>query len=159
VTVEASPAAAFAPVRRIGGDQGWYCGNALWRLRGFLDLLVGGIGMRRGRRDPEFPHPGDALDFWRIEAYQPDRLLRLTAEMKLPGRAWLQFEVTPRTGSVSEIRQTAIFDPAGLAGLLYWYVLYPLHAIIFRGMLNGIAERATSGDAKKPRHIALEVLA
>jgi uncharacterized protein YbjT (DUF2867 family) len=159
VTVEAPPAAAFAPVRRIGGAQGWYCGNALWRLRGFLDLLVGGIGMRRGRRDPELPHPGDVLDFWRIEAYEPDRLLRLSAEMKLPGRAWLQFEVTAQIGGGSEIRQTAIFDPAGLAGLLYWYVLYPLHAIIFRGMLNGIAARATSGGAKTPRHITHEVLA
>ncbi len=159
VTVDSPPSAAFAPVRRIGGAQGWYCGNALWRLRGFLDLLVGGIGMRRGRRDPELPHPGDALDFWRIEAYEPDHLLRLVAEMKLPGRAWLQFEVTPRAGDVSEIRQTAIFDPAGLAGLLYWYALYPLHAIIFRGMLNGIAARATSGDTKKPRHITHEVLA
>jgi len=146
-------------VRRIGGAQGWYCGNALWRLRGFLDLLVGGIGMRRGRRDPEMPHAGDALDFWRVEAYEPDHLLRLAAEMKIPGRAWLQFEVTPRTGGGSEIRQTAIFDPAGLAGLLYWYALYPLHAIIFRGMLDGIAERAASGGAKTPRHITHEVLA
>ena len=159
VTVEAPPAAAFAPVRRIGGAQGWYFGNALWRLRGFLDLLVGGIGMRRGRRDPEMPHPGDVLDFWRIEAYEPDRLLRLAAEMKIPGRAWLQFEVTAQIGGGSEIRQTAIFDPAGLAGLLYWYVLYPLHAIIFRGMLDGIAARAASGDAKTPRHITHEVLA
>jgi uncharacterized protein YbjT (DUF2867 family) len=159
VMVEVPPAEAFAPVRRIGGARGWYCGNALWRLRGFLDLLVGGIGMRRGRRDPEVPHPGDVLDFWRIEAYESDRLLRLVAEMKLPGRAWLQFEVTAQIGGGSEIRQTAIFDPAGLGGLLYWYALYPLHAIIFRGMLDGIAERATSGDAKTPRHLTHEVLA
>jgi hypothetical protein len=157
VTVEAPPAAAFAPVRRIGGAQGWYCGNALWQLRGFLDLLVGGIGMRRGRRDPEVPHPGDALDFWRVEAYEPDRLLRLAAEMKIPGRAWLQFEVTPQGGG-SEIRQTAIFDPAGLAGLLYWYALYPLHAVIFRGMLAGIAARASSGGTRTPRPLAHEVL-
>jgi uncharacterized protein YbjT (DUF2867 family) len=159
VMVKALPGEAFAPVRRIGGARGWYCGNALWRLRGFLDLLVGGIGMRRGRRDPEVPHPGDALDFWRVETYEPDRLLRLAAEMKLPGRAWLQFEVTAQTGGVSEIRQTAIFDPAGLAGLLYWYALYPLHAIIFRGMLAGIAARAASGGEKTPRHIAHKVLA
>jgi len=144
VTVDVAPSVAFAPVRRIGGAQGWYCGNAVWRLRGFLDLLVGGIGMRRGRRDPEVPHPGDALDFWRVEAYEPDRLLRLAAEMKVPGRAWLQFEVTPKSGGGSEIRQTAIFDPAGLAGLLYWYALYPLHAVIFRGMLAGIAARASA---------------
>jgi uncharacterized protein YbjT (DUF2867 family) len=139
VTVKAPPAAAFAPVRRIGGAQGWYCGNPLWRLRGYVDLLVGGIGMRRGRRDPEVPHPGDALDFWRVEAYEPDRLLRLAAEMKIPGRAWLQFEVTPLDDARCEVRQTAIFDPAGLGGLLYWYALYPLHALIFRGMLSEIA--------------------
>jgi uncharacterized protein YbjT (DUF2867 family) len=159
VTVEVPPDAAFAPVRRIGGAQGWYCGNALWQLRGFLDLLVGGIGMRRGRRDPEIPHPGDALDFWRVEAYEPDHLLRLAAEMKIPGRAWLQFEVTSRTGGGSEIRQTAIFDPAGLAGLLYWYALYPLHAIIFRGMLDGIAARAASGGANTDRQVTSEVQA
>lgn len=144
ITVNAPPAEAFAPVRRIGGSRGWYYGNFLWRVRGFLDLLVGGIGMRRGRRDPEIPHPGDALDCWRVEAYEPDRLLRLTAEMKLPGRAWLQFEVTPQAGGRSEIRQTAIFDPAGLTGLLYWYALYSIHAVIFRGMLAGIAARATA---------------
>jgi uncharacterized protein YbjT (DUF2867 family) len=142
VAVGVPPAQAFAPVRRIGGTEGWYRGDALWRLRGFADLLVGGIGMRRGRRDQETPHPGDTLDCWRVEAYEPDRLLRLAAEMKLPGRAWLQFEVTPVPGGGSEIRQTAIFDPMGLAGLLYWYLLYPLHAVVFRGMLRGIAARA-----------------
>jgi len=159
VAVKVLPAAAFTPVRRIGGTQGWYCGNALWQLRGFLDLLVGGIGMRRGRRDPEVPHPGDALDFWRVEAYEPDRLLRLAAEMKIPGRAWLQFEVTPQAGGGTEIRQTAIFDPAGLAGLLYWYALYPLHAVIFRGMLAEIAARASSGGTRTPRDITHEVSA
>jgi uncharacterized protein YbjT (DUF2867 family) len=150
VTVEASPEEAFAPVRRIGGSSGWYFGNFLWRLRGFLDLMVGGIGMRRVRRDPEVPQPGDALDCWRVEAYEPNRLLRLVAEMKLPGRAWLQFEVTPQAGGRSQIRQTAIFDPAGLAGLLYWYALYPMHAIIFRGMLARIAAKAASGCSKVP---------
>lgn len=145
LVVAAAARDAFTPIRRIGGQQGWYWGNRLWRLRGFLDLLVGGVGMRRGRRDPETPHPGDALDFWRIEAYEPDRLLRLAAEMKLPGRAWLQFEVNPRTDGQCEIRQTAIFDPAGLAGLTYWYLLYPLHALIFRGMLGEIAARIEVG--------------
>jgi len=144
VTVNAPPAEAFAPVRQIGGSRGWYYGNFLWQVRGFLDLLVGGIGMRRGRRDSEIPHPGDTLDCWRVEAYEPDRLLRLAAEMKLPGRAWLQFELTPQKEGRSQIRQTAIFDPAGLAGRLYWYALYPVHAVIFRGMLAGIATRATS---------------
>lgn len=142
VVVPHPPAAAFAPIRRIGGQTGWYWGNWLWRLRGFLDLLVGGVGMRRGRRDPEHLAPGDTLDFWRVEAFEPDRLLRLSAEMKLPGRAWLQFEVTPRPDGGSEIRQTAIFDPVGLGGLLYWYALYPLHRLIFARMLRAIARAA-----------------
>ena len=145
VVVDAPPADAFAPIRRIGGTNGWYYGTFLWKLRGFLDLLVGGIGLRRGRKDPEELLPGDPLDFWRVEACEPDRLLRLTAEMKLPGRAWLQFEVTPLANGRSEIRQTAMFDPAGLAGLLYWYVLYPIHTVMFQGMLNRIAARATGG--------------
>jgi uncharacterized protein YbjT (DUF2867 family) len=141
-TVNASPAAAFKPVRRIGGRAGWYYGNWLWKLRGWLDLFVGGVGLRRGRRDPEWPRPGDAVDFWRVEAFEPDRLLRLAAEMKLPGRAWLEFEVTAN-GQSSTIRQTAIFDPVGLSGLAYWYALYPLHHFIFAGMLRGIVAAAT----------------
>lgn len=137
------PAQAFAPVRRIGGPTGWYYGDTLWRLRGFLDLLAGGVGLRRGRRDPETPTVGSALDFWRIEAYEPGRLLRLRAEMRLPGRAWLQFEVDgDGDGHGARIRQTAIFDPSGLAGLLYWYALLPLHRLVFAGMLDGIAQRA-----------------
>lgn len=145
VVVEAAPRRAFAPVMRLGGDSGWYWGNALWRIRGAFDLLAGGAGLRRGRRDPDSLRVGEALDFWRVEGYEPDRLLRLVAEMRLPGRAWLQFEVTPLDGARTEIRQTAIFDPAGLTGLLYWYVLYPAHALIFRGMLRAIAERAEKG--------------
>jgi uncharacterized protein YbjT (DUF2867 family) len=133
--------AAFAPILRIGGDAGWYYCNTLWRLRGALDLLVGGVGLRRGRRRADELHPGDALDFWRVESVEPDRLLRLRAEMKVPGRAWLQFETMPRTGG-TEIRQTAIFDASGLFGLAYWYALYPLHRFIFAGMLRGIADRA-----------------
>lgn len=140
--VEAPVSRAFAPVRRLGGSTGWYYGNALWKLRGALDLALGGVGLRRGRRDPERLRVGEPLDFWRIEGYEEDRLLRLAAEMHLPGRAWLQFEVKPLAASRSEIRQTAIFDPAGLAGLLYWYALYPIHSLIFAGMLRGIAARA-----------------
>lgn len=137
-TVAASPAVAFRAVERIGGASGWYYGDWLWNIRGAADLMVGGAGMRRGRRDPSKLRPGDALDFWRVEALEPDRLLRLRAEMKLPGRAWLQFEVTPEDAG-STIRQTAVFEPRGLAGLLYWYSLYPVHVLIFRGMLRGIA--------------------
>jgi uncharacterized protein YbjT (DUF2867 family) len=129
---------ASRPVLRIGGETGWYFGDFLWDLRGGLDLLVGGVGMRRGRRDPDHVVPGDTIDFWRVESVEPGRLLRLSAEMKLPGRAWLQFEIEPdERGSV--IRQTAIFDPVGLAGLLYWYGIFPLHVVVFRGMLRNIA--------------------
>ena len=100
--------------------------------------------MRRGRRDSEDLQVGDALDFWRVETYEPDRRLRLAAEMKLPGRAWLEFEVTEGVGG-SVIRQTAVFDPVGLGGLLYWYGVYPLHSLIFSGMLKAVARRAESG--------------
>ena len=139
--VPVSPAAAFAPIRRIGGGSGWYYGRFLWRLRGFADLLAGGIGLRRGRSHPTELREGDALDFWRVEAVEPDRLLRLRAEMKVPGRAWLQFETAPAPNG-TEIRQTAIFDASGLLGLAYWYALYPLHRFVFAGMLRGIADRA-----------------
>jgi uncharacterized protein YbjT (DUF2867 family) len=138
---------AFAPVRRIGGARGWYYLDWLWRLRGSMDLLVGGVGMRRGRPDAEQVRVGDTLDFWRVEAYEPDARLRLEAEMKLPGRAWLEFEVCARDATTSTIRQTAIFDPVGLAGLIYWYGIYPLHRAIFHGMLHAIARHARQGDA------------
>ena len=127
--------AAFDPIRRIGGEVGWYFGDALWRIRGALDRVVGGPGLRRGRRAAVDLRSGDALDFWRVEAYEPNRLLRLRAEMKLPGRAWLQFEAESENGD-SVLTQTAVFDPHGLAGLLYWYLLLPLHAVVFRGMLR-----------------------
>ena len=140
--VPVAPCTAFVPIRRIGGAQGWYYGNCLWHLRGFVDLLVGGVGVRRGRRDPENLRVGDALDFWRVEIFEPPHRLRLVAEMKLPGRAWLEYEVTGNQQQ-STIRQTAIFDPVGLSGLAYWYALYPLHQLVFCGMLRNIAKAAT----------------
>jgi hypothetical protein len=133
--------AAFAPIRRIGGNNGWYYADGLWKVRGFLDLLVGGVGLRRGRRNPDDLMPGDTVDFWRVESYEPNRRLRLVAEMKLPGRAWLEFEAEPvDNGTV--IHQTAVFDPVGLTGLLYWYAIYPLHQWVFRGMLREIGKQA-----------------
>lgn len=140
--VDVPPSCAFGPITRIGGRQGWYYGTWLWRLRGSADLLLGGVGMRRGRRDPDRLVVGDALDFWRVEAWEPDRRLRLSAEMKVPGRAWLEFEVVP-DGSGTIIHQTAVFDPIGLWGLLYWYSLVPVHGFIFGGMLREIARQAT----------------
>lgn len=140
--VECSAAAAFAPIERIGGGVGWYCADWIWRVRGFADLLFGGPGMRRGRRDPHHLAPGDTVDFWRVEAIEPGRVLRLSAQMKLPGRAWLQFEVERAEGGRSRIHQTALFDPRGLGGLVYWYALYPVHYLVFAGMLRGIARAA-----------------
>jgi uncharacterized protein YbjT (DUF2867 family) len=150
--VRASPEAAFAPIRRIGGSTGWYYGNMLWRIRGFVDILAGGAGLRHGRRSPDRLAVGDTVDFWRVEAVEENRLLRLASEMKLPGRAWLQFEVAPRTGK-SVITQTAMFDPVGVPGLLYWYALRPVHSLIFGGMLRGIAKAALQqpADTSMPR--------
>jgi hypothetical protein len=142
--VGVGPAEAFAPICRIGGETGWYAYGWLWRLRGFIDLLVGGVGLRRGRPTPEDLSVGDALDFWRVEAYEPARRLLLAAEMKLPGRAWLEFVVEPRQGGAT-IRQTALFDPVGLVGLAYWYLVYPLHRMIFSRMLENIARAANAG--------------
>jgi hypothetical protein len=133
------PAIAFMPIKRIGGKTGWYGWNWLWQLRGFLDLLIGGVGMRRGRPASDRLRVGDTVDFWRVEVFEPNRLLRLAAEMKLPGRAWLEFEVTGDNSSAT-IRQTAIFDPVGLVGLAYWYVLYPLHLLVFGSMLRQIVD-------------------
>ena len=144
IHVDVPAGKAFVPIERIGGQTGWYYGNWLWRLRGFVDLLAGGVGMRRGRPDPSHLHIGDPLDFWRVEAIVPDCSLRLQAEMKLPGRAWLEFEVTPDDDGGSTIRQTAIFDPVGIAGRAYWLALYPLHALVFSGMLRGIAAAASA---------------
>lgn len=140
--------ALFREVERIGGKRGWYFADALWRIRGAIDLLMGGVGMRRGRRDPETLMVGDALDWWRVESIDPGRMLRLAAEMKLPGRGWLQFEVSDLEGS-SELRLTVEFDPLGLFGLLYWYSVYPFHALVFRGMLRSMVRTAELGQAGK----------
>lgn len=151
VTVPLPADAAFAPIQRIGGKTGWYYGNFLWKLRGFIDLLLGGVGLRRGRRDPVQIAVGDTLDCWRVDRFEPDHRLRLFAEMKLPGRAWLEFEVEPSGPEESTIRQTAIFDPIGLFGLIYWYGIWPLHQFVFAGMLNGIARAAQRQDAAPSR--------
>jgi uncharacterized protein YbjT (DUF2867 family) len=135
--VTAESRQAFQPIQRLGGNVGWYYASWLWSFRGLIDLLAGGVGARRGRRSRDHLVAGDTVDFWRVEAIVPNELLRLRAEMKLPGRAWLQFEVI-EAGAGSVIRQTAMFDPLGMLGLLYWYGLYPLHKLVFAGMLRGI---------------------
>ncbi len=157
--VAAPPERVFAEVERLGGDVGWPYANPLWRLRGLVDRAVGGVGMRLGRRDPDRLRVGDAVDFWRVEEVRRPTgdgaaadgapaagLLRLRAEMKVPGRAWLQYEVTPLDGGTrSRLVQTAFFEPKGLPGLAYWYALYPVHGLIFRGMVRTLARRATGG--------------
>lgn len=141
--IAAPPEQVFAEVERIGGDAGWPYLNILWRIRGLMDRMVGGVGMRLGRRDPERLRVGDALDFWRVEEVRRPELLRLRAEMKVPGRAWLQYEVVPE-GAGSRLVQTALFEPKGLPGLAYWYLLYPIHGQIFRGTVRVLGDRAVS---------------
>lgn len=145
IDVPATPEAAFAPVRRIGGDAGWYFGDPIWRLRAWLDHVAGGVGLRKGRRDADECAVGEQIDGWTVEAYTPGRLLRLSADMKLPGKGWLEFEVTPLGEGRAAIRQTATFDPRGILGRAYWYGVAPFHAVIFRGMLARIGRLAVRG--------------
>jgi uncharacterized protein YbjT (DUF2867 family) len=147
----ATAAATFGVFAGLGGARGWLRWNWAWRARGAVDRLLGGVGMRRGRRHPSELRPGDAVDFWRVEAVEPDRLVRFRAEMKVPGRAWLQFEAQPRAGGGCTLVQTAYFAPKGLAGLLYWYALYPIHALIFADMIRAVAEAAERGGSVTPR--------
>jgi uncharacterized protein YbjT (DUF2867 family) len=138
-----SPAdAAFRAVCRVGGGHGWYAADWLWKIRGWMDLLVGGPGLRRGRRHPENVEFGEALDFWRVVGIEHDRRLSLRAEMKLPGEALLEFRVKPTDLEHCILQQEALFIPRGLFGLLYWYAVVPFHAIVFKGMLNGIRREA-----------------
>jgi len=140
--VSATPARVFQAFTGIGGRRGWLYMNWAWRARGFLDRVLGGVGLRRGRRHPDELRVGDALDFWRVEAIEPGRLLRLRAEMKVPGKAWLQFQATPREDGTCLLSQVAYFAPRGLFGWLYWYGLYPLHALIFSGLIDRVARLA-----------------
>ena len=140
--VSATPGQVYSVFTGIGARRGWYFANWAWRIRGMIDRLLGGAGLRRGRRHPEELRVGDALDFWRVEALEPDHLLRLKAEMKLPGSAWLQFKAREAEDGTTWLEQTASFDPRGVGGLLYWYGLYPVHSWIFRGLIRAVAKRA-----------------
>jgi uncharacterized protein YbjT (DUF2867 family) len=144
VCVRPRPDDVFAPIQRIGGPTGWYAVDWFWRLRGFFDRMRGGVGLRRGRRDPYDLRLGDTIDFWRVERLEPGRRLLLAAEMKIPGRLWLQFDVEADNDG-AQIRQTTIFDPAGYVGLLYWYLLYPIHHRIFGAMLRGLRRASLAG--------------
>ena len=149
----ASAHALFSIFTSLGGTRGWLYADGLWELRGVMDRLVGGFGTRRGRRHATELRVGDAVDFWRVEAYEPDRLLRLRAEMRLPGYAWLQFEIVDDRGSTA-LQQTAFFDPRGAFGYLYWYAVLPFHELIFGNMARRITQEAEALDTL-PRSQAL----
>ncbi|MGH4008913.1 MAG: SDR family oxidoreductase, partial [Pseudonocardiaceae bacterium] len=149
----ADPRTLWDIIEAIGGEHGWYSFPLAWSVRGWIDRLAGGVGLRRGRRDPRRLHVGEALDFWRVEYLDRPRLLRLRAEMLLPGRAWLELEVIP-DGDGARYRQRALFEPRGLAGHLYWKTIAPFHDLIFGGMarnITGAAEARRPGDVSGNR--------
>ncbi|MCR4373788.1 MAG: SDR family oxidoreductase [Acidobacteria bacterium] len=145
----APPADVYRVFAGIGGGRGWFHADWLWQLRGLIDRLAGGAGMRRGRRSADNLRPGDELDFWRVEAVEPGHLIRLRAEMALPGLAWLQFEARPRPEGGTLLIQTAFFEPHGFFGFAYWHMLYPIHRYIFSGLARAVVRRAelASGGA------------
>lgn len=140
--VQAPAERLFRTISSIGGDRGWYYADWLWKLRGFIDKQIGGVGLRRGRRHPTDLRPGDALDFWRVEEFEPGRRLLLRAEMKVWGRAWLEFVAEDLGPDHSRLLQVATYYPKGLIGLLYWFGIYPLHSTVFRGLARNIARRS-----------------
>ena len=141
-TIEAPSSAVFRSVCRVGGGNGWYAADLLWKIRGWMDQMAGGPGLRRGRRDPESVGYGEALDFWRVVGFERDCRLALRAEMKVPGEALLEFRIEALNDHRCVLRQSALFRPRGLFGLVYWYSVLPFHAIVFTGMLNGIEREA-----------------
>jgi uncharacterized protein YbjT (DUF2867 family) len=150
VQIQATPEQIWQPVIKMGGETGYYFGNYLWRLRGWIDRVLGGIGFRGGRRHPLTLRPGDALDFWRVLEVDPPRRLLLLAEMKMPGEAVLEFNLAPQGDDKVELRQTARFLPRGLAGLVYWYSLAPFHHWLYRGMLKAVAAAVGKPIVKGP---------
>jgi len=144
--VDAPPEDVFRSFSSLGGERGWRVWEWAWELRGAVDQLLGGPGLRRGRRHPEVLYPGEALDFWRVEEYRLPSVLRLRAEMKVPGTAWLQFEAIPE-GRGTRLVQTAFFAPTGFLGWLYWYGIYPVHGLIFSDLVDAVAKDATARAA------------
>jgi hypothetical protein len=153
VILQGTPEEVWEPIRRIGGATGWYYADWLWRFRGFLDRLAGGVGMREGRRSDTDHRPGDPVDFWRVRAASPGEHLVLVAEMAIPGCAVLSFRLR-RTGERTvELEQGSYFVPSGLGGILYWTVVSPLHRIVFRGMLRGIVARTGRPVVRGPEPV------
>jgi len=148
----AAPETICRVITGLGGKRGWLYANWIWLARGIIDNMVGGPGFRRGRRHPDDLRVGDAVDFWRVELLEPDHLLRLRAEMKVPGLAWLQFEIVRQSPGRNMLIQTAFFEPKGLPGLMYWYLLYPIHGWMFSKLIAKIVEKAESSvDQARPR--------
>jgi len=135
----------FQIISGIGGERGWLYFDWAWQIRGLIDRLLGGVGLRRGRRDPDELRIGDALDFWRVEEIQPNAKIRLRSEMITPGEAWLQYDLEQIEDHKVLLRQTAFFAPRGLPGLLYWYILYPIHSLVFSGLIRMI-KKTSEGD-------------
>jgi hypothetical protein len=142
VPIKAPAWAVFKAVCRVGGGHGWYGWDFLWHIRGWMDVMAGGPGLRRGRRDPDNVGYGEALDFWRVTGMEPDKMLALRAEMKLPGEALLEFLIEGGQANECILQQEAFFMPRGLFGLLYWYSVVPFHGLVFKGMLRGIESTA-----------------
>ncbi|WP_328539861.1 SDR family oxidoreductase [Streptomyces sp. NBC_00344] len=149
LTVDASPEALWRVIEGVGGDHGWYSFPLAWAVRGWLDRLAGGVGLRRGRRDAEHLRVGDSLDFWRVEEIEPGHLLRLRAEMRLPGLAWLEMYADRDPSGRARYRQRAVFHPRGLLGHVYWWSVSPFHAIVFGGMARNVTEAATGAPARR----------
>lgn len=148
--VNAPATVVFDVVSSIGGENGWYFADWLWKLRGFIDKQFGGVGLRRGRRHRTKIRAGDTLDFWRVAEFEEHRRLLLRAEMKVWGQAWLEFEVEPENKNHTLLKQTARYYPQGLWGLLYWYLVYPIHAYVFKGLIREVARRAEIASQTNP---------
>ena len=145
-TTDASIKSLWAAIEEIGGENGWYGADFLWYLRGVLDRMIGGVGLRRGRRDPVHLRVGDSLDFWRVESLVPEQSLKLYAEMILPGKAWLEFRISKLANGQSEVVQEASFSPRGLGGQLYWYAVLPFHTLVFPTMIRNLIRSANRKD-------------
>jgi uncharacterized protein YbjT (DUF2867 family) len=140
--LELPASAVFRAYTGVGGARGWLFMDWAWALRGWIDKALGGVGIRRGRRNPDEIRAGESLDFWRVETVEKDRLMRLRAEMKVPGKAWLQFESIPEPGGKTLLTETAYFAPRGFWGFMYWYAMWPFHAFLFDGLIRRLAARA-----------------